>query len=275
MLVTIRPSGDATLISVLVIMFPRIILCCLFFFASGNRISNSQSVTSELYLLTQSPHHLKLFAPGSTPLQCTAGNCSTVCRPRSKSGLGWHRTSGAGAEGGVSPVSGRRVVTRLRHGRERWGPCPEWRIQPEVRSDDTIHLTHSLLLSQNKYSPLGSEKKLWYSSLPPAVILEFSQKSNPVFVVSFLLVKSLDINLESKCSSILQQHLSDVQWTNPIATDWNFWLRNNPSVVLRMVDNWINIWLSKVHPPKRQSDKATDIIAMLPALAPSEWVRMP
>lgn len=236
-------------------MFPRIILCCLFFFASGNRISNSQSVTSELYLLTQSPHHLNCLP--WAPLRCNALREIAALFADLDPSQDWADTELPEPEERlcVPAESCDETETRAREVRtvswvENTARGPEW---------DTIHLTHSLLLSQNKYSPLGSEKKLWYSSLP-LVILEFSQKSIPVFVVSFffLLVKSLDINLESKCSSILQQHLSGVQWTNPIATDWNFWLRNNPSVVLRMVDNWINIWLSKVHPLKRPTDRQSN-----------------
>ena len=154
-------------------MFPRIILCCLFFFASGNRISNFQSVTSELYLLTQSPHHLKLFAPGSTPLQCTAGNCSNVCRPRSKSGLTHNfrsrrrRSVSCVRAEGCDETETRAGEVRTVSWVENTARGPEW---------DTIHLTHSLLLSQNKYSPLGSEKKTLILLAPGRHIGIFSEK---------------------------------------------------------------------------------------------------
>ena len=71
--------------------------------ASGNRISNSHSVTSELNLLT---HHLKLFALGSTRCNALREIAALFADLDSQdSGLGWHRTSGAGAMS-PCPLSG-------------------------------------------------------------------------------------------------------------------------------------------------------------------------
>ena len=118
------------------------------------------------------------------------------------------------------------------------------------RSGVRYHPLNSLLLSQNKYSLLGSSEKNSDTPLLSPVLLEFLEESNPITIclVYFLSFRGLDINLESKCSSILQQHLSGVQWTNPIATDWNFWFRNNPTPAN-------SIWLSKVHQLKRPRDR--------------------
>ena len=92
--------------------------------ASGNRISNSHSVTSELNLLTRSSS--KLFALGSTRCNALRDIAALFADLDSQhSGLGWLRTSGAG----VSSVRAESCDETERG--EEWGLC----TSPEVRSE--------------------------------------------------------------------------------------------------------------------------------------------
>lgn len=113
------------------IMCPRIILCFMWWQnASGNRISNSHSVTSELNLLTRSSS--KLFALGSTRCNALRDIAALFADLDSQhSGLGWLRTSGAG----VSSVRAESCDETERG--EEWGLC----TSPEVRSETPRYST--------------------------------------------------------------------------------------------------------------------------------------